>query len=467
MVQQASILQNSSLVKKVEDFLYTKKILVLDQSGSVRSQLTKLLADMGANRDYIFSVRSPGEAKAIVEKENISIILSEFEIDKYPCLPLFQKILDSHAEPERMMVLVTKNSQQSSVAQAMEGEVDAYIIKPFVFNYIKENIFKTILTKVSPSKEHKKLQEAQNLLQKKSYFLAEPLLVELIKSQEKPTMALYLYGNLMQARGEVDKAKAFYLKALKVQEGHFKSLNAIYEISYEEKRHELALGYLENIREMLPLSPKKLKELFTLYTFTEQPMKLFDLLNEYKDLENKPEDLISVVIASMITGGKSFIKEDRIDLAHECFYTAIGFGNFDLQLIHNICDYLIRSGQFKLAEFMLSKAKHDDRSTKEFISLDFKIHMNAAGEGYVVNRGRELMKIGAADPGVYFEYIKVHLKHDKIMPAEQALASAKKDYPELESFWLELGKCIEEGQLNSEIQVPEISFQQEPMSAAV
>ena len=80
------------------------------------------------------------EAENLLKTQKITMVFSEFEIEKQNCLPLFQYMIEKNSSKDRMLILVTKNSQQSAVAEAMEEQVDGYIIKPFVINYVKDNL---------------------------------------------------------------------------------------------------------------------------------------------------------------------------------------------------------------------------------------------------------------------------------------------------------------------------------------
>lgn len=439
MAEGQSILDNSLVMQKVAEYVANKKILILDQSGTTRSQLSKLLQELGANRDNIFNLRYPGEAKAIVAQENISIVLSEFEVDGVPSLPLFEKVMQNFSDRDRTLILVTKNAAQSTVAQAMEEEVDSYILKPFVYNYIKESLVKTFFAKEHPSSTQKKIFEARQKILEKNWNEAQPIVNELLKGGAKaPAIAHYLQGSICLGKDQVSEAKNFFQNALKVQKAHFKSLNALYDIYYREEDYENALAMIEVIRQMLPLSPKKLEQLFVIYRKLNKPLEALKITEDYKDLDEKHKSLIFTAIDTLLYVGKTFVKEDRLDLAHDAFLTAIGFSGFDFDVIAQIVMHLVDNNKEKMAEFLLSKTKTDDRASEEFMVLDFKVNCLTAGDNYIFSRGKDLIKLNVADAVVYEKYIEVNIKREKITLVEQSLTDAKKKFSEHKEVWDEL-----------------------------
>ena len=280
---------------------------------------------------------------------------------------------------------------------------------------------------------------------KKSFYLAEPILVDAIKMNPKPTMALYMYGELFFLRGDIQKAESFYQKALEIMPGHFKSLIKLYEIYFEGGRKEEAITLLETIRSMLPLSPQRLVEMFELYADTGKEHKMFDILEDYRDLDSKSPEMIDCVVRSLMKAGESFTRQDRLDLAHEAFYTAIGFSGFLFKNIETVVRFLITEGKYKISEFILSKSTPDDRSSPEFMNLEFLINRHQIGDSYVIARARDLIKAGVADINVYLEYIAVNLKFEKLTVAEQSLLDARNKFPDYAELWGEINKRIEAG----------------------
>jgi tetratricopeptide (TPR) repeat protein len=444
MSEGQSILDNALVMQKVAEYVENKKILILDQSGTTRSQLSKLLQELGANRDNIFNLRYPGEAKAIMAKEEISIVLSEFEVDGVPSLPLFEKVMQRFSDRDRTLILVTKNAAQSTVAQAMEEEVDSYILKPFVYNYIKENLVKTFFAKEHPSTTQKRIFEARQKILEKKWDEAQPIVKELLNAGSKsPAIAYYLQGSIFLGKEQVPEAKQFFQKALKVQNSHFKSLNALYDIYYREEDYENALEMIEMIRRMLPLSPKKLEQLFVIYRKLEMPLEILKITADYKDLDEKHRSLIFTAIDTLLYVGKAFVKEDRLDLAHEAFLTAIGFSGFDFDVISQIVIHLVDNRKEKMAEFLLSKTKTEDRASEEFMVLDFKVNSLSGGDNYIFSRAKDLIKANVADAVVYEQYIEVNIKREKLTLVEQSLTDAKNKFSDNKETWIELEALAE------------------------
>ena len=277
-----------------------------------------------------------------------------------------------------------------------------------------------------------------NFYEKKSFYLAEPILVELIKNQKSPTMALYYYGQLFLERGDADKAIQFWQKALDVQDLHFKSLTAIYELAWEQKDFDTALKYLSKLKTVLPLTPKRLGQLFQLYMFNGDHMKVIESMADYYELDEKSAELSSTVSASLLAAGKFFVKEDRIDLSHDAFMKFLAIENYELTGLSKVIHFLIDHSQIKIAEFFLAKSRIEDRASLEFMALEFRINAYVHGNGYVITRGRELIKAGSEDADVHKLYIEANFHEDRPTVAEQALMNAKTMLPDRMEVWSEI-----------------------------
>lgn len=423
-------------------FMAHKKVVILDHSGSVRAQLVKLVQELGATRSNIYTSKSVEEAKNLIEENKVQVLITEYQVEKKDCLPLCDMIIANNKENERLVILVTQNGNQSSVAQALEGDVDGYIIKPFVYNFIKESFEKSIIKKLYPSKNQKLLNEAKEHIEKKSFYLAEPILMELIKNQNKPTLALYYYGELFQKRGDTDKAKRFWEKSLEVQPGHFKSLNAIYELCLATKDFDEALSYLKKLRSILPLSPSRLKQLFELYSQGEMYFEIIEATEDLYNLDERSADLNQVAADALLKAGLYFAKAQRVDLAHDAFSKYLILENYKLSSIAEVINSLMDSEQYKIAEFFLSKVLPDDRTSHDFMALDFRVNSAAQGIQYTIIRGMELTKAGVNDTHVHRLFIEANISEERIRMAEQALMDAKNNQPDHMDLWQSLESKI-------------------------
>ncbi|MEC9283111.1 MAG: tetratricopeptide repeat protein, partial [Bdellovibrionota bacterium] len=393
-------------------------------------------------RSNIYTSKSVDEAKKIIEENKVQVLITEYQVEKKDCLPLCDIVISNNKENERFVILVTQNGNQSSVAQALEGDVDGYIIKPFVYNFMKESFEKNILRKLYPSKNQKLLNEAREHIEKKSFYLAEPILMELIKNQSKPSLALYYYGELFQKRGDFDKAKRFWQKSLEVQPGHFKSLNAIYELCLENKEFDEALEYLSKLRSILPLSPGRLKQLFDLYVEGEMYYEVIEAMEDLYNLEDRSLELNQVAAESLLKAGLYFSEAQRVDLAHDAFSKYLMLEAYKISSIEEVIDSLINTEQYKIAEFFLSKVLPDDRASHEFMALDYRVNAGTQGMQYLITRGMELSKAGVNDMHVHKIFIEANISESRIRMAEQALMDAKTKIPEQEDLWVNLESKI-------------------------
>ena len=424
--------------EKTKAFMAYRKILILDSSGSTRTQLVKLVMELGALRSNVFTSKNFEEAEKILSEEKVQVLLSEYELSGKSCLPLMQKVVDEHAEQDRLVILIAQNGNQSSVAQALEGQVDSYIIKPFAYNYLKESFEKNVLKKLHPTKYQKSLIEAREHIEKRSFYLAEPILLDLIKSQPKPSMALYYFGVLYRERGDSKKARQFWEKALAIQDSHYKSLSALYELAWREEDWESALFFLGKLQEILPLSPTRLGQLLQLYDKAGRYVELIQAMPIYHEIDEKPESLVEDVKRLMQSAGEYFLAKKKLGYAQEAFAKYLSMQMYEFTAVDYVVKRLLQDRQYQLAEFFLAKTRVEERASLAFMALEFQLNARLQGQNYIVQRGRELLKIGVKDPEVHRLYIESNFKQSRATVAEQALMDAKNQMPEFSDLWQQL-----------------------------
>ncbi len=114
-----------------------KKINVLYIDDEVNN-LTAFKANF--RRTYnVFISESPVEAKSILDKNEIHVVISDQRMPEMTGIEFFESIIDAHPEPIRM--LLTGYSDIQAVINAInKGHVFKYFSKPWDENELKENI---------------------------------------------------------------------------------------------------------------------------------------------------------------------------------------------------------------------------------------------------------------------------------------------------------------------------------------
>src|SRR5690606_12816909 len=121
------------------------KILVVDTNANMRQNVKKLLSDIGFK-----NVKEAGDGnktKGVIEEEieeagPVEFVISEFELEKMNAVELLAKIRANDKSKKAKFLLMTGDSDQQKMVQAIKAGVNNVIVKPFSADTLKEKIAK-------------------------------------------------------------------------------------------------------------------------------------------------------------------------------------------------------------------------------------------------------------------------------------------------------------------------------------
>ena len=113
------------------------RALVIDDSKSIRSILTKILLGAG----FVVEEAANGlEALDLIKKEKVDLALVDWNMPDMDGYEFIQEVRKNEAYKDMRMVMVTTETAITKVAQALEAGADEYIMKPFTREIIIEKL---------------------------------------------------------------------------------------------------------------------------------------------------------------------------------------------------------------------------------------------------------------------------------------------------------------------------------------
>lgn len=120
-------------------------ILVIDTNSNMRQNVKKLLSDIGfknikeaANGKKALEVLE----ECIVIEQPIEFIISELELEKMTAIELLATIRKDPKNAKTKFLLMTGDSDQQKMMQAIRAGVNNVVVKPFSADMLKEKIAK-------------------------------------------------------------------------------------------------------------------------------------------------------------------------------------------------------------------------------------------------------------------------------------------------------------------------------------
>jgi two-component system chemotaxis response regulator CheY len=114
------------------------RFLVIDDSLPMRRIITNVLSRLG-HTDVV--VASNGrEALKRVETDRVDFIITDWYMPEMSGLDFLRTLRGKEETKDVPIVIVTANGSRDDVAQAIELRVNAYVLKPFTAETLKDRI---------------------------------------------------------------------------------------------------------------------------------------------------------------------------------------------------------------------------------------------------------------------------------------------------------------------------------------
>lgn len=121
------------------------KILIVDPNVNMRQNVKKLLADIGFKnvKEASDGNKAMGVIEeAISEAAPVEFVISEFDLEKMNAIELLVLIKGNDRAKKAKFLLMTGDSDQQKMVQAIKAGVSNVIVKPFSADTLKEKIAK-------------------------------------------------------------------------------------------------------------------------------------------------------------------------------------------------------------------------------------------------------------------------------------------------------------------------------------
>ncbi|HEX2955962.1 MAG TPA: response regulator [Chitinispirillaceae bacterium] len=114
------------------------KILVIDDSNSLRFMMVKLLKDIGYKNLTVLG--SAEEALPMIDKEEYDLILLDWNLPVISGLDFLKRIRANPKTEKIAVIMVTTVHEKANILQALKIGVQGYILKPVERSKLEEKL---------------------------------------------------------------------------------------------------------------------------------------------------------------------------------------------------------------------------------------------------------------------------------------------------------------------------------------
>lgn len=413
------------------DLLGDSPCLIVEPSPLFSASLLAALGDLGLPSNQIILSRRFADARKVIEQKKPKLILTEYDLPPGLGLSLIEMQEALHDERSRVSIIVTKNSTDSAVAEAAEGPVDAFLLKPFSTDVFRQRLAEVFQRKTNPSAYQRRLIEGRRRFLVKEFDEAVQECEAAKGLDEKPTMAYFLAGASRQGQGSLDQALREYREGRRLQPLHYRCLIGEFETLMAMENYREAYAVVPLIRDNYPLTSQRLGQIFTAAVFSYRFEDLPAYFELFLQTDNRTPWLNKLVSLAMFTAGKFWLQKKDFTRAVEAFESGITVKGRDLELMGMIVDECLAAAAYAEADAFAGKLLPADLNSPAGQRLRFKVDLRLQAPETMVDRGRRLVLAGHADADTYLQLIPLLLKTGRTTLAETIAHRASTEFPAL------------------------------------
>lgn len=115
-------------------------VLIVDDAATMRQIVWKLLHEMGI--ENVREAEDGESAFKALERQKAGLVISDWHMPKMTGIELLRAIRANEALKDTPVLMVTGESSQKNIIEAMEAGASGYLIKPFDFEAFEKQINK-------------------------------------------------------------------------------------------------------------------------------------------------------------------------------------------------------------------------------------------------------------------------------------------------------------------------------------
>ena len=425
-----------------EKYILGKVILIADAAASSRSALFSVFQRLGAKSSQLILVNSFAQALEQIPQIKPLIIVAEYDLGNRCGLDLLQTQREQRPNDSKecLFLLATGNMTQTAVARAVEEDIDAYVLKPFVPQNVCKSVLQAAARKLRPPAYVQEIEQGKLALNSSKLDEAEHCFARATLLDPTPALAHFYLGHTDNARKNTDNAKQDFLKGLEFNKIHYRCLIGLYDAFRSQNEHAEAYGVVRKIAHFFPANPKRLEEVVRLAIITGNYADLDEYYKLFITLDERNQSLIRHVCSALVVCGMHFLSQGDLAKATALFEKAaisgVGQTRILLQIVASLAEYKHSVAATKfMGRFRPETCTSDDFLLARFLSL------NAGPDtGKVIDTGQMLIRKGLVDERLYLAMIERYFQANMESSADEMLHRLNTLFPPKKTYFAEIFK---------------------------
>ncbi len=413
------------------DFLADHYCLIVEPSQSFAFAVQNTLQAMGVPHPKIHKARRLQDARRIIAEKKPKILISEYEIDHQSSLELFEMQAEYCEPSERISIVITLNSSESAIAEASEGDIDGYLLKPFSMTEFHQKLEGIVNSKLNPSPYYAKLNKGKKLLAQKDFEKAVQEFMEAKPLDSKPTLACFYAGQAFQRLGDTSRALLEFQEGRNLQSLHYRCLTGEFDALFDSKNYSEAFKLVDTIQKNFPVTSERLGRFFIVTVFANRFEVLPRFCQLFNQLDHKPEELVKISSLAMLTSGRFYLKERQFELAAEAFELGFHLSNKSFEFLEKTIFEYLKIEEHTRAQAFFNRASSADYGTPQYKLLEFRVGRHSLSDEGIIKKGQQLIDDGYGNPEIFSAMVKAMAMQGKEILAGSFIGKIQQTHPEL------------------------------------
>ncbi len=116
------------------------RTLIVDDSSVMRKIVERALRQAGLDTLVVYEASNGAEGLDLLRKKQVDLILSDINMPSIDGLEFLRQIQAQNLAPGVPVVMITTESSEEHVKQAIQAGARGYIRKPFTAEQVKERV---------------------------------------------------------------------------------------------------------------------------------------------------------------------------------------------------------------------------------------------------------------------------------------------------------------------------------------
>jgi tetratricopeptide (TPR) repeat protein len=415
----------------IENFLKGQYALIAEPSSAFATSIRSCLMALGMPPDNIMVSHKFADCRHFINEKKPKILVTEYKVEDFFGLELVEIQGKLHDEISRIAIVVTKSPEDSTVAEAAEEQVDAFLLKPFSSEDFRKKIMSVLDKKANPSPYMIAIKQAKDLLAAKQINDAFDLFIKAKALSSQPTLACHYAAQCLKLNGKTGAALEQLREGRRYQKLNYNCLTGEFDILMNEKKYAEAYELVGLLKDNFPLTPRQLSQVFmaSIFTYNFADVALHYAL--FLKLEHRPAEVVKVTSMALFTAGRYYLEKKELATALDLFDKGLLATGRDLAFLEQIVDELLKAKEIDAAQRFLAKAPQSNVGSAEHSRLVFKVDQMTLPPGQLIERGRQIVMSGNGTPEIYKIVVRLMAEEGKTTLAEAVISRAVSQDPNL------------------------------------